>query len=358
MGIGVYRRGGVRSLLLVTIALIVVAGVVSALAWVSLVRNPSQEFIKQTDDELIKLTGLGVPVTNKMDDRYVDADGDLIADAPKDAAKQVDPPTLFFSYVTAEDSAPFKEAFKDFMAYVSKQTGKPVQYVEFESTEAQLKALRDGKLHLTAFNTGGVPIAVNAAGFVPVSLLAGDDNKGFYKMQIIVPADSAMKRVQDIKASELTLTDASSNSGYKAPLVALKEDFNLLPGRDYGILYSGGQDASIDGIAKKTYKAAAVASDVLKRSTGAGLIKESDYRVIHESSDFPSAAFGYAHNLSPGLAAILRDCLTKFDWKGTSVATYFSNAGQTHFAVADYKKDWEPVRRIDNGIGYAHRIPE
>jgi len=97
---------------------------------------------------------------------------------------------------------------------------------------------------------------------------------------------------------------------------------------------------------------------VLKRSVGAGLIKESDFRVIHESADFPSAAFGYAHQLKPELAAKLRESLNSFDWTGTSVATYFSNAGQSRFAAADYKVDWEQVRRIDDGIGYAHRLPE
>lgn len=358
MGKVVFRSGSVRGLIMVCLALVVVATVVSVLAWVSLVRNPSQEFLQKTQEEYIKLSGLGVPVSNKMDDRYTDADGDLVADAPTDPTRQIDPQVLYFSYVTAEESAAFKDAFKDLMAHVARVTGKPVEYAEFESTEAQLRALRDGSLHFTAFNTGGVPIAVNVAGFVPVSLLASEENKGFYKMQIIVPADSTIKTVSDLKGKELTLTDASSNSGYKAPLVTLKEDFNMLPGRDYGIRYSGGQDASIDGIANKTYAAAAVASDVLRRAVGAGVIKEADFRIIHESSDFPSAAFGYAHNLRPELSAKLREALTNYDWKGTSVGAYFAGAGQSKFAPADFKKDWELVRRIDNGIGYAHRLPE
>jgi phosphonate transport system substrate-binding protein len=101
-----------------------------------------------------------------------------------------------------------------------------------------------------------------------------------------------------------------------------------------------------------------VASDVLKRAVCAGRISPNDFRVIHESNPFPSAALGYAHNLKPDLAAKLRGCCLNFDWKGTSLGQYFADAGQTRFAPADYKKDWDLVRRIDNEIGYAHRLPE
>lgn len=351
------RRGVSSAFLLVLLALIVTAAVVSITVWVSVVRNPSQAYLGERQQQFIQLTGLATPVTNKLDPRYVDADGDLVADAPTDPAKLIDPPTLRFSYVTVDDATEFKAAFADLLAFLSKETGRPVEYVEFNSTEEQLRALRDGQLHVAGFNTGGVPIAVDAAGFVPVSILAGDELKGFYKMQIIVPADSRIARLEDLRGRELALTDASSNSGYKAPLVILKEA-GLTPGIDYGIRYSGGQDASIDGIANRQYHAAAVASDVLKRAIGADRIHTNQFKVIHESGDFPSAALGYAHNLKPELAAKVRGALLKFDWKGTSLEKYFASAGQSHFAPADYKKDWELVRKIDDQIGYAHVIRE
>lgn len=351
------RRGSAASLTLIVIALLIIGAVVGVVAWMSFIRNPSQEYLQQSDEQLIKLTGLGQPVSNSMSDRYTDANGDLIADPPADAAKLIDPPTLYFSYVPVDDSTDFKTAFGDLMKYITRETGKPCEYVEFESVEAQLKAMRDGKLHVAGLNTGGVPMAVNAAGFVPVSLLAGDETQGYYKMQIIARADSSIKSLSDLKGKELALTDASSNSGYKAPLVLL-QDHGLRPGRDYTLRYTGGQDNSIAAIASKEYEVAAVASDVLKREIGAGRIKAEDFRVVHESGQFPSAALGYAYNLKPELAAKLRECLTKFDWKDSSMATYFANAGQTHFAPADYKKDWELVRRIDNEIGYAHKLPE
>src|SRR5204863_1768045 len=120
-------------------------------------------------------------------------------------------------------------------------------------------------LHVTGFSTGNVPKAVDGAGFIPVCSLADAEGKGLIQMQIIVPADSSLHSASELRGHELALTEPGSNAGYKAPLVRLKKDFNLLPGKDYGIRYSGGYDTSVQGIASKMYQAAAVASDVLKR---------------------------------------------------------------------------------------------
>src|SRR5215210_3183131 len=122
--------------------------------------------------------------------------------------------------------------------------------------------MRDGKLHVTGVNMGNVPLAVNAAGFVPVAKLAGDSGAA-YQMEIIVPASSAIKGPEQLVGHELALTEAGSNSGFKAPLVLLQSHYSLAPGRDFGIRYSGGHEASIEGIATKHFEAAAVANDVL-----------------------------------------------------------------------------------------------
>lgn len=350
------RRGSAGRLIVIALGVLVVGAVVAAVGWFSLVQQPANERLQEVEGQLQKMR-VGSRVSNELDNRYADSDGNMIADPPADAAKQQDPPTLYFSYVTAGDATDFQIAFKDLMAAISSATGKPVEYVAFDSLTDQLRALRDGKLHVTAFNTGGVPIAVNAAGFVPVSLLAGSDNNGFYKMQIIAPADTDLKQAADLKSRELLLTDPGSNSGYKAPVVLLG-DLGLQPGRDYEPRFSGSQDASIEQIAAKKYPAGAVASDVLKRAIGEGKVQPDTFKVIYESSDFPSAAIGYAYDLKPELAQKVRKCLTEFQWQGTSVGNFFASAGQNHFVPADYKKDWELVRRIDSEIGYAHRLPE
>src|SRR5262249_27182026 len=110
-------------------------------------------------------------------------------------------------------------------------------------------------------------------------------------------------------------------------------------------------------IAAKQYQAAAVASDVLQRDLGRGMIKEGDFRSIYKSDSFPTAGLGYVYNLKPELAAKIKDAILHFDWKGTSLEKQFTEStGQSKFVPVNYNDDWSLVRKIDNEIGYAHEV--
>ena len=63
-----------------------------------------------------------------LDERFCDANGDLVADAPSDASAQIDPGTLIFAYTPVEDPAVYKTAWADFLTHLEKETGKKVQF--------------------------------------------------------------------------------------------------------------------------------------------------------------------------------------------------------------------------------------
>src|ERR1019366_766099 len=111
-----------------------------------------------TPDTQVNLNSTGFHLSvSKLDARFTDADGDMVADPPTDASKLIDPPTLMFAYVPTDEPEKQKEAWTPFTAYLSKATGRPVEYVLFTSTKDQLKAILDGKWHVAGFNTGAVP---------------------------------------------------------------------------------------------------------------------------------------------------------------------------------------------------------
>lgn len=309
---------------------------------------------RQLNNELVyNLVGQpGVTRPLKLDERFTDADGDLVADPPKDASQFVDPPTLHFSYVATNEPDLVRERFKEFVTHLSKETGKPVEYVLFNTPEEEVRALHEGKLHVAGINTGNIPTAVNQCGFVPFSGLSTTEGVASYQMQIIVPADSSIQKLADLRGKELTLTEPGSNSGFKAPLVLLAKDNDLHPGRDFRLRYSGGHRESIAGIADKTFQAAAVASDVLKRAMAEDppLITKPQFRVIYESENFPTAGFGYVWNLKPELAEKVKSAFTSFQWKGTGVEKEFAAAALTKFAPVSFKNDFALVRRIDDTI--------
>jgi phosphonate transport system substrate-binding protein len=302
-----------------------------------------------------RIFGLDKSKSNILADIYSDADGDRVADPPQEAARWIDPQAILFSYVAAPNSEAYEKAWRPLADHISEVTGKPVQYVRFESARDQMLAMREGRLHVTAMNTGNVPEAVSLYGFVPVGAPSKDDGSHGYTMKIIVPAASAIKGPKGLTGHNIAFTDPGSNSGRKAPMVLLMSDFGLEPDRDYHFVFSGGHEESIAGVASGKYEAAAVASDMLDRAVARGDIEASAVRSIYESEKFPAAAVGYVYNLKPELADKVREALLGFKVTDTSITDELAE-GVVGFAPVSYKDDWALIRRIDSNVAPSPRV--
>src|SRR5262245_17665532 len=119
----------------------------------------------------------------KMADRYVDANGDLLADPP---AATRNPDVLSFAEIASADPEGDVRRWQPFLDHLAKTTGKkvvlwrPAAPLATEvpvgkhqpdapilppsrmapGTLAQMEAVRNGTLHLSAFGTGAVTAAV------------------------------------------------------------------------------------------------------------------------------------------------------------------------------------------------------
>ncbi len=288
-----------------------------------------------------------------LDKAYCDKDGDLVADLPADKSKIVNPDTIIFSYTPVEDPAVYQKVWDGFIKHMAEVTGKKVVFFPVQSYAAQYEAMRSGRLHIAGVNTGGNPVAVNCAGFVPFAMMASKDGSFGYEMEILVPADSAIKSPSDIKGKSLAFTSPTSNSGFKAPSAILKADFGLEAEKDFKPAFSGKHDNSILGVANKDYEAAAVANSVLNRMIDRKVVDPSKIKSIYKSQTFPTTGYGHAHNLDPKLVEKIKEAFFTFPWEGSDLQKEFKKEGK--FIPIVYKKDWDIIRKIDkaNGVSYA-----
>jgi len=291
-----------------------------------------------------------------LDSRYVDADGDLVADLPKNPAELVDPPVLVFAYTPVEDPAVYAKVWDGFVQHLGKVTGKRVQFFPVQSNAAQIEAMRAGRLHVVGFNTGSNPLAVACAGFVPFAMMASKDDRFGYEMEIITHPGSGIGKIEDLKGKRLAFTSETSNSGFKAPSALLREQFKMESGKDYTPVFSGKHDNSILGVANKDYPAAAIANSVKLRMEGRGLVKPGATKVIYKSQTFPTTGYGHAHNLKPELAAKVRDAFFSYNWDGSELAKEFnkSEPPQEKFMPITFKQHWGVVRDIDRAMGVSY----
>jgi phosphonate transport system substrate-binding protein len=290
----------------------------------------------------------------KLDSRFTDADGDLIADIPSDPAQQVDPDTIIFAYTPVEDPAVYAQVWDGFLKHMESVTGKKVQFFPVQSNAAQIEAMRAGRLHVAGFNTGSNPLAVACAGFRPFTMMAAEDGSFGYEMEILTYPGSGIEKVEDIKGKQLAFTSETSNSGFKAPSAILKADYGFVAGEDFEPVFSGKHDNSILGVANKDYPAAAIANSVLRRMIDRDVIKADQVVSIYKSQTFPTTGYGIAYNLTPDLQAKIQDAFFSFEWEGSALKEEFSKSGEGQFVPITFKEHWAVIRKIDeaNGVSY------
>jgi len=288
-----------------------------------------------------------------LDERFKDANNDLVADAPTDPKQLVDPPTLIFAYTPVEDPAVYAKVWQEFLDHLAKTTGKKVQFFPVQSNAAQIEAMRAGRLHVAGFNTGSNPLAVNCAGFVPFAMMASNKGEFGYEMEIITYPGSGIAKVEDIKGKKMAFTAETSNSGYKAPSALLRDKFKLEAGKDYTPVFSGKHDNSIIGVANKDYPAASIASSVRGRMIARGVVKAEQFKVVYTSQTFPTTAYGHVYNLKPALAEKVKQAFFSFKWEGTALLKEFekSQPPAQKFIPITYKGHWQIVRDIDQALG-------
>jgi phosphonate transport system substrate-binding protein len=248
----------------------------------------------------------------QLDTLYCDEDGDLVADAPRDAKKWRDPSALVFAYTPVEDPAVYQNVFKPFTDYLHQCTGKRVVYYPVQSNSAEIEAMRSGRLHVAGFSTGPTGFAVNLAGAVPFAAKGTEKGPHGYHLISVVKASSPYQKLADLKGKRVAHTAPSSNSGHLAPLV-LYPTQGLKPNEDYKPLMSGGHDKSALGVLSGDYDMAGVASD-----------------------------------LKPDLAKKLTDCFYAFRFP-ESMQKEFN--GDDRFFPITYRETWKVVREIAEGSG-------
>ncbi len=287
-----------------------------------------------------------------LDKQYCDRNADLVADVPLDPDQWVDPDTIIFSYTPVEDPAIYAKVWDGFIKHMAQVTGKKVVFFPVQSYAAQYEAMRSGRLHIAGVNTGGNPVAVNCAGFVPFAMMASADGSFGYEMEIIVPADSDIKSPADIRGHTMAFTSPTSNSGFKAPSALLKSEFGLVAEQDFQTTFSGKHDNSVLGVANKDYEVAAVANSVMNRMIDRDAVDPAKIRSIYKSATFPTTGYGYAHNLDPTVAAKIEQAFFTFQWEGSDLAKEFKKEGR--FIAINHLHDWAVIRKIDaaNGVSY------
>ena len=294
----------------------------------------------------------------RMGDREVDEvpHGDPVQDPPSNESEYLNPDTLVFTESPSEDvEGRYEEDFAAVFERIEEETGKPVEYSRVDSYAASVEAMRSERAHIANFSTGATAYAVNLAGAVPFAVGLASDGAFGYRLFATTRADAHdIQSVEDFARDDVTIGHAepSSNSGHQAPSALFDQQFDVTPGDDYEVNFSGGHSNTARGIAAGDYDAGPICSTCLKDTVeGDSNLEFNDFKVVWASNPFPNGPITYRYNLHPDIVEGIEAAWLDSDFSGTA---YAERTDYTQFLPIEYRRHWYDISTIQgyNGVEY------
>ncbi|MHC4586598.1 MAG: substrate-binding domain-containing protein [Planctomycetota bacterium] len=156
--------------------------------------------------------------------------------------------TLRFAIASMVSAEETWVAYKELVDYVAEHTGVKASMVLRPSYSDVRRLLEENKVDL-AFVCTGTYIMCSREGTVELLAVPEFKNDLKYQCLLIVRADSAINRIEDLKGKRFAFTDPESNTGCIVPTWAVRQ-YGMEPESYFGsIIYTGSHDRSIHAVA-------------------------------------------------------------------------------------------------------------
>ena len=201
---------------------------------------------------LLALPALAECPRGDLDKRYCDRNGDLVADAPTDSSKWVDPDTLIFAYTPVEDPAVYKEAWSDFLDHMGgcdSAIGRTDTEEFREKQEMEFRA-KPAAVVRSALNSGSLNLIEDCA-------RAGSVSGGGFKFTVTSPYMLSRtlldNHYKDFDALTLAIADVLAEQVKDCPCECLQVDEANIPGSpEHGPLAAEAINRVLDAFNGKT----------------------------------------------------------------------------------------------------------
>jgi phosphonate transport system substrate-binding protein len=195
-----------------------------------------------------------------------------------------DPDPLRVGVVPNQNPESVEANYEPFGDYLSEQLGRQVELTVPTSYNAVVEAMVNDQLDLAYFGGLSYVQARNRADVVPlvteINPRTGDTT---YHSVIIVPADSEIEDVSELRGRDFAFGSVSSTSGSLYPAIMLRD-----AGIDYrtdlgNFNYTNGHDATAQAVANGQVDGGGLEDRILYDLEDKGTVDENSVRVIEES---------------------------------------------------------------------------
>ena len=218
---------------------------------------------------------------------------------------------IVMGLIPAESNEEMIEKFEPMRAYLEKKLERPVKVFTATDYAAVIEAMKRDKVDIAWFGPLSYVLAEKEADAEAFAVgVRKSTGLSTYKSIFVVPGDSEIKSIKDLKGKNVAFVDPASTSGGLVPTYLVKKETGKMPEEFFGKLsYAGGHDAAELAVKNKTVDAAADNDITYNKMLKKGLISKESNRVLLESEPLPGLPLTYRSELDESLKAKIKDAI-------------------------------------------------
>lgn len=227
--------------------------------------------------------------------------------------------TVRFGVEPFESSEKLLPIFNQVADLLSKQIDCKVQMFIATSYNAEIEAMRNGKLEIGEFGPLGYVLAHEVAHAEAVAAYSGADGKvSTYTAGIVTWPGSGITTIKDVAGKSFGYSDPASTSGHLFPAYWLQKN-GIDPDKGVRAQYAGSHTASFEALRNHKVLAGELNSDQIGSATRSGEYKASDFVELWRSNPIPNDPIAVRGTLPAGFKARLTKALQTLDLSSLAV---------------------------------------
>ncbi|HVJ53989.1 MAG TPA: phosphate/phosphite/phosphonate ABC transporter substrate-binding protein [Aliidongia sp.] len=232
------------------------------------------------------------------------------------AADCPDGGTVRFGVEPFDTSARLLPIYDQIGKQLSEKVGCEVKIFVATNYNAEIEAMRAGKLEVGQFGPLGYVLAHQVAKAEAVAAFSNAQGQpDSYWASLVTYPDSGIKTVADIKGHSFAFSDPASTSGHLFPAYGLRKA-GVDPDKDIKLAYAGSHTASFEALYNHKVDAGELNSEQLESATQRGHYKDGDLVFLWKSDPIPTDPISVRGDLPAELKQKLTVALQNIDLSG------------------------------------------
>ena len=261
-------------------------------------------------------------------------------------ALSADPDTLNMVFVPASEKGDNKD-YESLIAIIETLADIKIKPIRVTDYNAAVESMRAGRAHIAWYGGKTYIQAAEMAGAeaFAAGVRKGDDTAGYYAY-FVVPVDSPLKTLEDVRGKILGLNSIGSTSGDLIPQVELmKVGLSTKNKNDFAkVFYAGSHDACLLATINKHVDVCGMSSRNFDARLADGTFKLEQVRIIHRSSLVPPPPLAYSTKLS----VELRDRIKKATLEAHKHGKIGGYGGEMSHYIEVTDADYDLLREMDS----------